>query len=407
MTDITALTAENWWEQIPGRKEGGAKLLKRCIELLAWRVDFAMNVLLAYKDFLEAKVSIGDFDGTMLEPSMPVYQMWSQHILDTACYSKDCEILFGRVVHYDASLFKDHQNRTARINRTIQLVYERNKGSFIDPIVWNYGHPPPYSGIVHAAPMPPVSYGVANPGGENDTHEQHKRPRIEGGAQGSSPGFASYEMAPPVLNQRHHQPAGRVPKEPEPKDGVVKLCIYKSTDGGAMDNKVTLHRDQPLRKVLDYFRYRCIWQGKRLDLYMTPNELEMGPVENIILTSIHVYEIITLNFCDWKGQTISLQIRMREAFRDAYADQAKALGVDPSKLIFKFRNTVLSIDATPLLAQLDHGDVVDVSLEGAEEDSTETSGEEKKDQSNSTETSGEEKKDQSKEEEVTIQVEAV
>jgi hypothetical protein len=376
MSEVTPLTAENWWEQIPGRKEGGAKLLKRCIELLSWRVDFAMNVLLAYKEFLEAKVSISDFEGTMLEPSMPVYQMWSQHILDTASYSKDCETLFGRVIHYDPSLFRDHQNRPARINRTIQLIYEKNKGSFIDPVVWNYGQPPPYGGM-HGAPMPGANYGAATPGRENDMNQQHKRPRTE-------PSFASYEMAPAVLNQRYHQAPGKVAKapisaEPEPKDGSVTICIFKATDGGAMDNKVTLRREEPLRKVLNYFRYRCIWKGKRLDLYMTPNELAMGAVENVILTSIHVYEIITLNFRDWKEQTVSLQIRMREPFREAYADQAKELGVDPSKLIFKFRNNLLSIDATPLLAQLDHGDVVDVSLDGAE-DSTPTVGEEKKEQ---------------------------
>ena len=137
MREVAPLTAENWWKMIPGRQEGGAKLLKRCIELLAWRVDFAMHVLLAYKDFLASKVSIGDFEGTMVEPSMPIYQMWSQHILDTASYSEDCELLFGRVIHYDPSLFKDHQNRTSRINRTMQLVYERNKGAYVDPVVWN------------------------------------------------------------------------------------------------------------------------------------------------------------------------------------------------------------------------------------------------------------------------------
>ena len=407
-TTPTPLTAENWWEMIPGRKEGGAKLLKRCIELLAWRVDFAMNVLLAYKDFLEAKVSISDFDGTMLEPSMPIYQMWSQHILDTACYNNDCELLFGRVLHHDPDLFKDVLQRTARIQRTMQLVFEKNGGAaYIDPIVWSYG-PPMYGGVPPPGPPmpPPAHYGFpATPPREkeNTVHPDHKRPRTEGGIEHPhTAGYASFKMAP-AFDKRLHPAKGRVahPKEAihngngdnysklNGAAGTVTLCIFKSTDGGAMDNKVTLGRNQPLRKVLDYYRYRCIWrQGKRLDLYCTPNDLGMGPVENVILTSIHVDEVITLSFRDWKGQIMSKEMRMRETIRDAYADQAEALGVDISKLIFQFRHNILTIDGTPLLAQLDHGDIVDVSLEGGVEETIVTNpGEEKMKQIKEEETS--------------------
>ncbi len=370
MSEYVPLTAENWWEMIPGRKEGGAKLLKRCIELLSWRVDFAMNVLLAYKELLECKISIEDFEGTLLEPSVPVYQMWSQHILDTQAYQKDCELLFGRIMHYDPNLYKDYQGRAARINRTMQLIYEKSKCSFVDPMVWHFGPTMPFAHMNH------LMSGESPNRGESDTHSQLKRPRTDPYAA-----FASYHsvtQTPPAFNKKYFQ-SDKVAKNGK-GSGHVTLCIFKSTDGGAMDNKVTLDRDQQLRSVLDYYRFRCIWRNRRLDLHCTPNELDMGPVENIVLTSIHIDEVITLWFRDWNGNLVAKELKMRETIGDAYADQAQELGVDPSKLIFTFRGNRMSITSNPLLFQLDHGDVLDVSLEKSEEETIISTGEEKKDQ---------------------------
>lgn len=376
MSDPVPLTAENWWEMIPGRKEAGAKLLKRCIELLAWRVDFAMNVLLAYKDFLECKVSIGDFEGTMLEPSVPIYQMWSQHILDTQAYQKDCEMLYGRMIHYDPYLYKDFQGRPARINRTMQLIYEKCKGTFVDPMVWHYGPAVPYASMHHHLPMETTMAG------ESDVHVPFKRARADPYA-----GYAGYhyptQTSPPSFNnKKQHLHTEKVVRNPKgwKGPGHVTLCIFKSTDGGAMDNKVTLDRDQQLRTVLDYYRFRCIWRKRRLDLHLTPNELEMAHVENIILTSIHIDEVITLWFRDWKGNVVAKELKMRETIGDAYAEQAQELGVDPAKLVFTFRGNRMSITSNPLLFQLDHGDVLDVSIEQSDGDLYVTTGEEKKEQ---------------------------
>ena len=150
----SGLTADNWWDMSPGRTEGAAKLLKRCIELLAWRVDFAMNVLYAYKDFLECKAFVKDWDGTRLEPSIPVYQMWNQHILDTQCYAEDCKMLFGNTIHYNPNHYKDHKGRSERISRTMKLISECNNGSYLDPMVWSYGHAAPYPPHSNQHPPP-------------------------------------------------------------------------------------------------------------------------------------------------------------------------------------------------------------------------------------------------------------
>jgi hypothetical protein len=368
-TPADDLTVQNWWETVQGRKEGGAKLLKRCIELLSWRADFAMNVLHAYREFLECKVSVGDFDGTQLEPSLPVYQMWSQHILDTKGYAKDCTLLFGRVLHHDPDLFRDYHGRPERINKTMQLIYEKNKGNYLDPVVWHFGPimggmPQQHGSTEHGAIMVEgdASSGSGNP--------QAKRARVDN-INGPPSYQIEYQHAPPSLNQKFYTKVPIPSKIAKEKSaGVVSLQIFKGTDGGAMDNKVTLNRDQQLRTVLDYFRYRCIWQHRRLNLHCTPNELKMGSVENIILSSIHVDESITLWFRDYKGATVARVLRMRETIGSVIADHVKELGVDQSKLVFSHRGSVLSPSSTPLYFQLDHGDVVDIALAKNEEEAT-------------------------------------
>lgn len=371
MSDI--LTAENWWEMIPGRNEGAAKLLKRSIELLAWRVDFAMNVLFAYKDFMECKAFLKDWDATRLEPSLPVYQMWNQHILDTKHYADDCKMLFGNVIHYNPNHYKEQQSRNERIARTMKLISERNSGSYIDPMVWNFGHPqyphpgqPPHPGHHPHHPPPPPQ----------DPHHANKRARVETGnsKKGSMPD-SSVPPDPPLRPKVNAAeifaviPPAQTSKR-APTD-YVTLRIYKTADGGAMDNKVTLKRDQELRTVLNYYRYRCLWRnGQRLNLHLTPNKLKMGAVENIVLATIHIDETITMWFQDWKGYSMPVQMRMGETFAEPFAMKAKSLGVDKSKLQFAVKTTVLSVSSTPMLSQLDHGDHIIVSLIGGEEAET-------------------------------------
>lgn len=355
------LKAENWWEMVPGRKQGGAKLLKRCIELLSWRVDFAMNVLGSYRDFLECKVSVGDFAGTQLEPSLPIYQMWSQHILDTKSYTKDCELLFGKVLHHDPDLYRNYDSRQERVNKTMRLIYERKKGGFVDPVVWHFG-PAMGNSLQHYAPS--ENGFAAEAAGEQmgvDLNPPVKRPRVDGSNEHA--GYSS-QQAPPSLNQKFYTKVPIPSKIAQEKDtATVTLQIFKGTDGGVMDNKVTLKRDQQLRTVLDYFRYRCIWQNRRLNLHYTPDELRMGKVENVILSSIHVDESITLWFRDYKGGTVATALRMRETIGSAIANHLKEqLDVDESKVVFSHRGTTMSATSTPIHTQLDHGDLIDITL---------------------------------------------
>jgi len=334
-----------------------------------------MHVLHAYREFLECKASVEDFDGTQLEPSVPVYQMWSQHILDTKRYVEDCTLLFGRVLHHDPDLFRDYQSRPERINKTMQLICEKNKVSYVDPTIWHFGPPmmgggmPPQYASVHEHGAPTTEGDTVNGSGNPPA----KRTRLDSSSKNGSTTYPmGYHHTPPSLNQKFYTKIP-IPSKlaKEKSSGSVTLQIFKGKDGGAMDNKVTLNRDKQLRTVLDYFRYRCIWQSRRLNLHCTPNELKMGNVENIVLSSIHVDESITLWFRDYKGGTVGRVLRMRETIGSAISDHIKELGVDESKLVFTHMGNVLSPTSTPLYFQLDHGDLVEIALLQNEEDHVE------------------------------------
>ena len=370
-TESIPLTTENWWDMVPGRKEGGAKLLKRCIELLAWRVDFAMNVLLGYKDFLECKVACNDWYGNMLEPPIPVYQMWSQHIMDTQNYFQDMTLLYGQVVHYNPSLYKDFEGRNARISNTMQLIHEKYMGGFLDPMVWHYGPPMPFH---PPAPPPPLQAQAKEP----PITDSNKRPR-------SDP--HTYGGVPTVVAGHHTRFSASLPSKTVKSAaaaGLVTLCIFRVMDAGAMDNKVTLDRNLPLKTVLDYYRFRCMWRnGLRLDLNRTQNELKMDRVENIVLTSIHIDELVTLVFKDWKGETHPRQIKMRDTIKFAFENVARSLGVEnPSTLTYTHKGLHVEPNSTPMNSRLDNGDVLDVALPNnvaVQQQYHEANGEEKKD----------------------------
>jgi hypothetical protein len=139
-TASSPLTAETWWDVVPGRTEGATPLFNRCIRILGWSDDFNDRVLRAYKDFIDCKKFARDYDATKLYPSIPVDQMWQQHILATRSYARDCEILVGHVLHRNPDGDMDQESRAKRIQATahaIRLLLTGNEE--LDPEIWNFG----------------------------------------------------------------------------------------------------------------------------------------------------------------------------------------------------------------------------------------------------------------------------
>jgi hypothetical protein len=143
MMSSSWMTAASWWEVVPSQREGATPLVHRCIRCLGWSEGFCLWVLREYKDFVTCKKFVTDYDAMQNLPSIPVDQMWCQHIIiDTKNYSKDCDILVGRLLLYysaDGAHDVDQDTFFQRIVRfTKRVLSLRTNVIELDPDVWNY-----------------------------------------------------------------------------------------------------------------------------------------------------------------------------------------------------------------------------------------------------------------------------
>jgi hypothetical protein len=58
-------------------------------------------------------------------------QFWHQHILDTAKYAADCDLLFGRMIHHNPHVVRGSGQETDAVEKTRRL-YARTFGSSTD-----------------------------------------------------------------------------------------------------------------------------------------------------------------------------------------------------------------------------------------------------------------------------------
>jgi hypothetical protein len=121
-----------WWQidrSLP-QPVGATPLLDICVETYGWKEDKARRVLTGYRQFLDLKKKLGDFDGKnpILEPSNLIDQMWVQHI-GTRSYTEDCKLLCGEVVRRDGYTRLNHDARAKRMETTHRIL---NKAKFMD-----------------------------------------------------------------------------------------------------------------------------------------------------------------------------------------------------------------------------------------------------------------------------------
>jgi hypothetical protein len=140
-TEQQPLTADTWWDIVIGRKDGVTPLFQRCQRLLGWDDATAISVSVAYREFLECKAFVRDWDDTKLAPSVAINQMWREHLMDNARYADDCQLLFGRrVIHYNPDRDDvDAPARRVRIERTKALIAARHGGEeILASRAWNF-----------------------------------------------------------------------------------------------------------------------------------------------------------------------------------------------------------------------------------------------------------------------------
>jgi len=136
---------ENWWEvklsQNPAEPKvtrGATPLVERCMRVHGFSEGFAKRVLKGYRQFMELKSVMNDWNELKLSPSVPINQMWEQHLLDNLSYTEDCLLLFGRVIGHNPDGVLDGPALQERI-MTTKIAFQARYGDDLDQDVWDFG----------------------------------------------------------------------------------------------------------------------------------------------------------------------------------------------------------------------------------------------------------------------------
>jgi hypothetical protein len=60
--------------------------------------------LTAYKEFLQLKAVMEDWEGDLVVPTRKIADIWTMHVLDTKVYQSGCQEVFGKMIEYDPDL---------------------------------------------------------------------------------------------------------------------------------------------------------------------------------------------------------------------------------------------------------------------------------------------------------------
>jgi hypothetical protein len=136
---------EHWWEvkraqnpAEPSPTRGATPLIERCMRVHGFSEIFSKRVLKGYRQFMELKSVMNDWQEMKLSPSIPILQMWEQHLLDNLNYTEDCLLLFGRVIGHNPDGILDGSALQERISTT-KIAFQARYGDDLDQDVWDFG----------------------------------------------------------------------------------------------------------------------------------------------------------------------------------------------------------------------------------------------------------------------------
>jgi len=251
---------EKWWEvnrkHDPPLARGATPLVERCMRVFGWGESFAKRVLRGYRQFMELKSVMGDWQETKLSAPIAVQQMWEQHILDNLNYTDDCFLLFGRVIGHDPDCIMNERATIDRV-KTTKIAFQARYGNDLDPDVWDFGHP---------------ELDTINIDGDT-THTEHpgsSTPRGMlpvagiGGTPSLSPrgrsmmtdddgGRASRARSPPSTRARSLSKGPRSPKSPTGNDPIT---IFLRDSNSGEETYFSLRYRSTLRIVFTVFAER-------------------------------------------------------------------------------------------------------------------------------------------------------
>ncbi len=88
--------------------------------------DYVMACMQQYKNFLVLQMAYKNVD---FVPNSMIDEAWHQHILDTAKYRKDCDMLFGKFLEhypYFGLRGKEDENSWNKASDLSEKVYEHH-----------------------------------------------------------------------------------------------------------------------------------------------------------------------------------------------------------------------------------------------------------------------------------------
>lgn len=135
---------ESWWEvkragpAEPAPTRGATPLVERFILAQSSTEEFALRTLRGYRQFMELKSVMNDWQELKLAPSVPINQMWELHLLDNLNYTEDCLLLFGRVIGHNPDAILDSAALRERVITT-QIAFQARYGDDLDQDVWDFG----------------------------------------------------------------------------------------------------------------------------------------------------------------------------------------------------------------------------------------------------------------------------
>lgn len=130
---------ECWWVVDMRRpQEASTLLVLSCGKAYGWISSYAQRILKSYRQFLELKQIMEDWNSTLLVPARPVELMWREHVSHTQHYFDACSLLFGRLINHIPDQEMDQVARKIRIQTTQTALKARFGKRAIDQEVWTF-----------------------------------------------------------------------------------------------------------------------------------------------------------------------------------------------------------------------------------------------------------------------------
>ena len=259
---------ESWWEvkrvgpAEPAVTRGATPLVERCMRVHSFSEEFAKRVLKGYRQFMELKAVMSDWQELKLAPSVSINQMWELHLLDNLNYTEDCLLLFGRVIGHNPDGILDGPALKERI-LTTQIAFQARYGDDLDQDVWDFGDDWNKESMAKPSIAKKFDIEASNSG----------RGRLPvAGREGASP------ASPRRVN------ASKTPAATSPGAGNEPITIFLRDQNTSEETYFSLRYKSTLRIVFTVFAERrglnqdslkFTYNGQQLTGYETPHSLAL------------------------------------------------------------------------------------------------------------------------------------